>query len=157
MNADLRKAALLLSSLPDTDAKGLLTQLDPVSATAVQAAVKKLGVVEPTERIAIVEAMHQATGSQASRPFAFLESIELGELHALLCEEHPQCLAAVVSQLPRGIAIAFLRKLSAAQRQMVIVRIAALQPIDAEILRELAHALMHRWGMTSRDRLSRAG
>jgi flagellar motor switch protein FliG len=157
MNADLRRAALLLSTLPEAEAQSLLAHLDSASAAIVKSAVAKLDAIEPAECVALIKALGQATGNRTPKPSNFLEGIEPGELHVLLGEEHPQVMAAVLAQLPRSLALVVLRKLPTTQRHNVILRIADLQPIEPEILHTIEQSLVERRSTSGRDRLSRAG
>jgi flagellar motor switch protein FliG len=69
---------------------------------------------------------------------------EPAEVAALLREQHPQLIAAVLAQLDRAHAAATLEWLQEAQRQEVLRRLAEWHGAPAEALRELEDWLSHR-------------
>lgn len=76
---------------------------------------------------------------------------EPAELAALLKEEHPQLIAAVLAQLDRPHAAATLEWLPETQREDVVRRLAEWQGAPAEALRELEDWLAHRLQMDEAD------
>ncbi len=76
---------------------------------------------------------------------------EPAELAALLKEEHPQLIAAVLAQLDRPHAAATLEWLPETLREDVVRRLAEWQGAPAEALRELEDWLAHRLQMDEAD------
>lgn len=69
---------------------------------------------------------------------------EPAEVAALLKDEHPQLVAAVLAQLDRAHAAATLEWLAEPQREEVVRRLAEWQGAPAEALREMEDWLAHR-------------
>ncbi|HEX3869678.1 MAG TPA: hypothetical protein VHV77_04495 [Pirellulales bacterium] len=78
------------------------------------------------------------------RPFTFLNTLDAESIRSLLANERPQVAAAVISHLPKDLALSVLRRFSATFQESILRRIVALAPIRPEVLRDLAHALDER-------------
>jgi flagellar motor switch protein FliG len=63
---DIRKAAILLMSLPQTEAAQLLGKLEPVQVEAVSIAIAKLGVISGEEQEAVIKDFAAANPTELS-------------------------------------------------------------------------------------------
>jgi flagellar motor switch protein FliG len=75
------------------------------------------------------------------RPFTFLNTLDAESIRSLLANERPQVAAAVISHLPKDLALSVLRRFSATFQESILRRIVVLEPIPSAILGDLAHAL----------------
>jgi len=104
---------------------------------------------DPTQRPSTPRTGHPplapptATATLA-RPFRFLHETETDNLTRVLAAERPQTIALVISHLPPERAGNVLARLQAALQVEVIQRLANLEEIDPEILREVEGALQLR-------------
>jgi flagellar motor switch protein FliG len=147
----LRKAAILLSSLPQPQAAALLAKLSREEAAAVSAEMAAIGQVNREEEDAVMREFATAGVFRAERatvadasPLAFLHGLDVQDLLTLIGNEHPQTIALVLSLLPGRQAAEALAALSAEQQASVIGRIAATEQPSREIIDELANAIRRR-------------
>ncbi|MCK4602941.1 MAG: hypothetical protein KAU28_10775, partial [Phycisphaerae bacterium] len=80
----------------------------------------------------------------ARRPFGFLEDIASCDIASLLEAEHPQTVAMVLAHIRPGKAAAILAELAPQRQVEVTRRIAGLERIDAEVVRQIEQALSAR-------------
>lgn len=170
MKPELRKAAVLLSSLPDAQAADLLSRLDPPQLAAIEAALALDEPCTPEEESdvlrefaasrapsqAITRARPAETTSKASplaaasvpsqstRPFAFLQGVDRQTLLGLLAEERTQTLAVVATHLTSADGAALVSNLSPESQLAVIRAISTMEPVDAAVLSEVAGAIAGR-------------
>jgi len=71
------------------------------------------------------------------RPFLFIESVDAELLFTMLCQEHPQTIALVLSYLDAGISALFISKLPEVLQSDVIKRIALIDRTSPDILEEV--------------------
>jgi len=161
-NPALRRAAVLLASLPDRQAAALLSALSPEEASAVSNVMAGLGKVEDAEYAAVAEdflnaldrrdpgktpelAKDVASDESAEAPFRFLDGLAASEIADLVRVEHPQTIAVIITQLPAARAAEVLALLPADLQASVVERMAAMSaPPAPEILRDVATAMMRR-------------
>ncbi|MEN6449235.1 MAG: hypothetical protein ABFC96_01980 [Thermoguttaceae bacterium] len=167
--AGTRKAAIVLSSLPEKQAATLLAQLSSVEAGAVRGEIAALGQVGRRRREVVLRefASQTARAPRATHPpaapvtderstaatpetasggdlFRFLFTMHPDELAATLADEHPQTIAVVLTHLPADQAGKVLSTLPAELQSSVIRRIAMMEEPSEEILREVEEALRRR-------------
>lgn len=161
----LRKAAVLMASLPETQAAELFGLLTPDEAAAVSAEMAALGDVSPDERAAVLREFaeieqtqlpsigpkhlrldrpHPAHGAEEASPFEFLHDFAPDELLVLLADEQPQTLALVLSYLPAQLAAAALAEMPPERQTVVVGRIAAMGLPSEEVVRMVAEAVRRR-------------
>lgn len=172
VNANLRKAAVLIRSLDADTAVKLLAQLSSEEAARVRAEMQTLGEIEPEEQADLVAEFRrihplasespqhgvELTLSKQSRTsevaalhtkrFSFLEEVPVDVLVPVLAREHAQTIAVVLSYLPPSRAAEVLALLPEKIQIEAIERIAVLGETDAEAVtvleRELAAWLEKR-------------
>ena len=149
--ATLRKAAVFLASLPESQGAALLAKLSREEATAVSREMAAMGQVSDAEKEAVMREFAAAGPLKAEKarpaeasPFAFLHSLDTQELLTLLGDEQPQTIALVLSRLPARQAAETLSALPAEQQALVLSRIAATEQPSGEIIQELALAIRFR-------------
>lgn len=144
----LRKAAVFLGSLPDSQAAGLLAVLSPDQSAAVMAEMAAMGTINDQEQEVVVgELVHSEAVEQAAverSPFDFLAGLSVDDLLVVLGDEHPQTIALVLGQLPVERAAALIPELSPKQQASVIARIARSERPSREVAAEVAHSLRRR-------------
>jgi len=167
--SNLRKAAILVSRLPEVDAQQLVRRLDMQQARQLSHHLAGLGRVQPDEQQAVVDELTGACGVAAresspadralhvrpeadspasrpprtagERPLARLRRLPPPSLQQLLGGEHPQLVALVAAHLPAHLAAAVLAGLPADRQADVIRRMSVLGPVGVQVLRDLDHAL----------------
>ncbi len=106
--AGVRKAAVVLSSLPEQQAVGLLGQMTAAEAAAVRGEMAGLDRLGRRRREAVLQEF-AARAAASSRhceaasgynAFQLLHGMETDDLLSLLADEHPQTVALVLSHLP---------------------------------------------------------
>ena len=133
----LRKAALLLLSLPKQRAAVLLDRLDAGQAAAVSAEMAESREVGDGEQQAAVFDFAEASAARSGQrrpstatPFEFLYDLDAHALFELIADEQPQTIAWILSYLPPRHAGAVLAELTPAQQFSAICRIATMRPTD---------------------------
>ncbi|MBN1395709.1 MAG: hypothetical protein JW959_11860 [Pirellulales bacterium] len=147
--ADLRKAAIVLLSLPGQRVGELLERMAPDQAAAVGEEIARLGRLDPSEQAAAIESFISAArpkqpAMREPPPFEFLYGAKPRELAALLEDELPQTIAAVLSHLPVEQAAKTLDALPEERQAPVVRRMAEMDCPDEEVMRELAAAIRRR-------------
>ena len=166
LKPELRKAAVLLSSLPDAQAADLLSRLDPPQLAAIEAALALDEPGTPEEKSAVlrefaasrakngspaplsssneVTPAGESARSRSARPFANLQGVDRQTLLGLLAEERTQTLAVVASHLPSADGAALVSNLPPDSQLAVIRAISSLEPVDAAVLSDVAEAIAGR-------------
>jgi len=146
--ASLRKAAVMLTSLPQEEAVTMLSKLDPRQAQAVSAEIAALGTASGEEQAAVINEFAAASFGTAShgpmaveKPFDFLQKVDSQKLLAFIIEEHPQTIALIVSHLPPAQGAGILAGLPSEQQLVVVRRIAAMKQIDPEMIHDVENGL----------------
>ncbi len=144
-NADVRKAAIILSSLPEDEAAGLLARLDGAEARAVVAEMARRETVAAEERRAVI--CEFAAGSPGGHPerfaaaaFECLAEVDTETLSVFLAGEHPQTIALVLAHLPAEQGGEILSSLPAELHASVVRRVASMGRIDPAVAGEVAGA-----------------
>ncbi len=149
-STNLRKAAILLASLPPDDAEKLLARFDSPQVHALTGELIRLGAVEHSEERAICREFAAAVSPSprehwsSAPPFGFLRHFDRPALIKLLTHEHPQTVALIVSYLPRSAAMEFIAQLPSEQQVDLIHRIATLGHVDRQIVSEVETGLQSR-------------
>ncbi len=170
MASSLRRAAIVLTSLPKADAKRMLATLSARQRRAILAEVRRLGrsdLGRPAEEpwSAIVSAFTREAAAPAdvaqdghgdpSRfpcnsvkqtildrpPFEFLSEVKPPRLAQVLRGELPQTVALVLSHLPPAVAAEVLGGLRPELQQAVVLRIAAMQQPAPEMVAHVESGL----------------
>jgi flagellar motor switch protein FliG len=148
--ADLRKAAVLLRSLPDEAAAQLLLGLSVREVELVQAAMSGTGNITDDEQSTALKDFASATNvapqttHRGPAPFDFLDRVDHKILVSLFLDECPQTCALVISQLPTASAADLLLALPADIRPDIIERIATIGQIRCDVLHDVAEVLAER-------------
>jgi flagellar motor switch protein FliG len=164
--SNLRKAAVLLSSLSEPQAASLLARLEPEEATAVQAELARLRKVDSVERQEVVRKFagdrilhfHQAHHRPPeAEPLELLHDCDADALLDILADERPQLIAVVLYYLPPRQAATILATLAAEQQFSVVCRIVTLIEPDPDVLREIEKGLKNRLSGISGRPMGRRG
>ncbi len=165
--AELRKAAVLLMTLPAEQADRLLARLSPHEVEAVTAEMARVESLAPAEQEAVMlafaeaEAAHGSRGTpndsprsdvchgQTNRPFAFLNAFNCQSLADALAEERPQTIALVASHVPAAQGAELVSNLEPQLQLAVIRAVAAMEPTDPAIVAEVSDAVALRLGALS--------
>lgn len=168
---NLRKAAILVSTLDDRSATRILVQLDPAVRSRIREAASVLGEVDPAERRRVIaeflglpvpataeeieattEAQPAADAAQMEPapgtdppPFAWLADAEVDAISDLLDEEDPQTIALVTPHLSPNKASQLLASLESARQSEVIRRLMESNRIHPDVLKEVDAALRQRF------------
>jgi flagellar motor switch protein FliG len=159
----LRKAAVVLRSLPAEQRARLLAKLDASQAAAVTAEMNGLDPLRDGEQEAVVQEFSEANLQRPGKekpttatPFAFLHDFQTDDLLDLIADEQPQTIAMMLFWLPSRLAGDVLAALPHDRQLGVIRRIAAIRQTRPEIVRDLENALRRRmFGTADRPAESR--
>lgn len=152
-NRQLRQAAILIASLDQATADALLDQLAPAEADRVRRMLVSLDEIDSSEQEAVIghflgvdepDDPEQVISQPEDPPFEFLREACANQLLPLLEHEHPQTVAVVVAHLPRSRAAEVLNSLADPLQADVMRRLADLDEMDVEILREVERGLKDR-------------
>ena len=91
------------------------------------------------------------TSDSSVPPFTFLAQIEAEELARVLVREHPQTAAIVISHLSPSRAADVLRRFPAGLQSVTLIRIARLESLAPEVIRDIEHE-MQSWFATRSQR-----
>jgi flagellar motor switch protein FliG len=151
VSSSLRKAAVLLSSLPEGQAAELVGKLAPEQATAVTAEISGLHDVNGAEQEAVLQEFAGASAAllgerrpAKNTPFQFLHHLDHDALLDLIAEEHPQTIALVLSYLPPPQAAAVLSALTPEEQLLIVCRIAAMSEASPEVVQDVEEGLKCR-------------
>ncbi len=161
-HTSLRRAAILLTSLPARELDALLNEFDESAQTSLRSAVERLDAVPNDEQCRVIEEFLAALesevqtagasdqvhaeqleqcetrGGTSSRTntdvprFGFLNEASAESLADLLAKEQPQTVAVVAAHLPVERVVDLLKRLPSDVRASVLHRLAAFDEIDAE-------------------------
>lgn len=174
MHSELRKAAVLLSSLDPQTADSLLRQIDPRQAGELRAAVAALGEVDGCEREQVAveflsahnppnasdggaldfgrcfdsptagESKSLSPPGDTQRAFRLADEPDMQRLSALLEGEQPQAIALAVSQLTADRAAQIVARLPGDVQTEVLRRLADLDEAHPEVVEEIERSIQSR-------------
>ncbi len=156
--ANLRKAAVLLRSLPRQQAADLVDQLDPPQMESLAQELAKNCPVTAAERYAVSHELFAATGAESALapqlarpeaaknppPLAALADVDSQVLCKALVAEHPQTIALVLSHRPAPQAAQIIARLAPALAQTVVRRLATIGPVNDDICADVERELLRR-------------
>ena len=160
--ADLRKAAIVLLSLPRHQAADLLDQLDPLEMESLTVELANKRPITTAERSAVASefaaaAMRvpasalransldaDAAPDSPPAPFAMLLDVDSQILFKALASEHPQTIALVLSHLPASQAAQIIARISPELGPVVVRRLATIGPVSDEVLADVERELARR-------------
>jgi flagellar motor switch protein FliG len=150
-DSNLRKAAILLLSLPYEQRSQLLGRLESQQSEAVAVEMNALGEVGSAEREAVLCEFAQSAPIEFCRrppektaPFQFLHDLETDALLELIADEQPQTVALILSCVPPQQAAAVLAGLTIEDQISLVCRIATVGAASPEVVRDVENALMRR-------------
>jgi flagellar motor switch protein FliG len=151
-DANLRKAAVLLLSLPFEQRSQLLGRLQPQQSEAVAAAMNDLGEVGVAERETVIGEFVAATPVDPVRrrakkkpvPFQFLRDLETDALLDLIADEQPQTVALILSCVPPQQAAAALGALTIEDQTELVCRMATAMAASPQVIADVESALRRR-------------
>ncbi len=150
-SSSLRKAAVLLLSLPYEQRSQLLARLEPQQSETVAVEMNGLGEVGSDEREAAMREFAQANPVKLGRrqpektvPFQFLHNLESDVLVGLIADEQPQTVALILSCVPPRQAAAVLAGLTPEDQASLVCRIASVGEASPEVVRDVEDALQRR-------------
>lgn len=103
------------------------------------------------------EILHRLESSFKSKGFSLLKDIDPKQLSAFFQNEHPQTISLVMTQLNPQQAAAVLSELTPELQAEVALRIATMEKISPEILKEIEGTLEDHFGASSQRDLSVSG
>ncbi len=103
------------------------------------------------------EIMHRLESSFKSRGFSLLKDIDPKQLSGFFQNEHPQTIALVMTQLSSQQAASVLSELTPELQAEVALRIATMEKISPEILKEIEGTLESHFGSAGTRDLSVSG
>ncbi|MEW6049867.1 MAG: flagellar motor switch protein FliG [Candidatus Zixiibacteriota bacterium] len=103
------------------------------------------------------EILHRLESSFKSKGFSLLKDIDPKQLSAFFQNEHPQTISLVMTQLSPQQAAAVLSELTPELQAEVALRIATMEKISPEILKEIEGTLESHFGASSSRDLSVSG
>ena len=161
---ELRKAAVVLLSLPRHQAADLLDQLDPLEMESLTVELANNRPITAAERTAVASefaaaAVHVPASTRTPRlnslaadaapesspaPFAMLLGVDSQILFKSLASEHPQTIALVLSYLPASQAAQIISRLSPELGPAVVRRLATIGPVSDEVRADVERELARR-------------
>ena len=101
--------------------------------------------------------LSRITPADSNRPIEILDWMEARSIAELIMDEHPQIVALVVSYLEYGMASDVLNLLSEDMQAEVILRIATLETVDPNALKELEQVMISKFKANTNLRSSQVG
>lgn len=95
--------------------------------------------------------------ASAERPIEILEWMDARAIAELIADEHPQIMALVIACLDYGLAAEVLTMLPDALQPDLVSRIANLNTVQPEALRDLEHVMQRKFKASSTSRASQIG
>jgi len=148
---NLRKAAVLLTNLPERQAARLFEKLAPEQMSAVFGEMAEIGKIGPSEQEAVLREF-VAAGPQREKmprsvndtPFQFMHEVDVERLSTLIEDERPQTIALILSHLPAQRSAEVVGALPPDRQASVLRHIAKMVPPAAEIVCEVANSVRRR-------------
>ena len=137
--SDVRKAAVLLMSLPAAQAVQVIGNLPSCDRDAIVTAIAHVNQAAVDERQSVCNEF------AAAGRFDFLVGADRRSLAALLSDERPQTIAVVAAQLPAAQAVEMLAELPPELQNDVVGRIATRGPISRILLCDLKQGVRDKW------------
>lgn len=103
------------------------------------------------------EMMHKLTALWQRRPFDLLRRADPQQIQLLLANEYPQTIALVLAYLDPAPAAQILSLLPDDLRRDVARRIAVMEPVSPEILRDVEVLMNHKLSALAVDEVTTAG
>ena len=101
--------------------------------------------------------LSRITPSSTERPIEILDWMDARSIAELILDEHPQIIALVISYLDFGLGADVLGQLPEDQQADVIARIATLQTVQPEAIRELETVMQRKFKANTSLRASQVG
>jgi flagellar motor switch protein FliG len=154
--SSLRKAAVVLLSLPSVQRSRLLGKLDAAQSAVVAEELNALSGVSETEQDAVAAEFAAARLGESRQhpaaPFQFLHGLGAAEILDLIADEQPQTIALILCQLPPRQAAGVLAELTPEGQISITGRIAAMNDTSPETIRDVEQALSRRlYGPTTQS------
>lgn len=152
----VQKTAVLLLSLPETDAAALLRRIPEEQIDTISAEMARMADVAPCLQYGVLQEFRELAQAAIALPgpasrFAFLEQASVEELVSLLAHQPPRTTALVLANLPPALAGKLLVRLSPAMQIGAVRNLPAagaastdeLQSIEAHLVVQIAKASQH--------------
>ena len=101
--------------------------------------------------------LSRITPTNTERPIEILDWMDANSIAELIIDEHPQIIALVISYLDFGLGADVLGQLPEEQQADVIARIATLQTVQPDALRELEIVMQRKFKANTSLRASQVG
>ena len=101
--------------------------------------------------------LSRITPSSTDRPIEILDWMDARSIAELIIDEHPQIIALIISYLDYGLGADVLGLLPEATQSDVIARIATLQTVQPDALRELEDVMQRKFKANTSLRASQVG
>ncbi|MEX2559801.1 MAG: hypothetical protein WD403_07790 [Pirellulales bacterium] len=169
-HSELRKAAVLLASLPKEESAQLMAKLSPKQVELVSIETAAIGTLSSDEQESAIkefaEAAPRSLGNGSAGlvqqqiepiPFDFLREVDSQNLLPFILDEHPQTIALILSHLQPAQAADILSSLPSDRQPAVIRRIAGMGRINREIIHEVETGLERRLSSMMSQQFDTAG
>jgi len=150
----IRKSAILLLSLDEQQANDILLRLDPDAIEPVRREMAALRRVSESDRQAVLDECARELAERnrfesagqipAPQETYSLDRYSADDLFGVLHDEHPQCIAAVLSLLPVQQSVGCLGRFPIGIQIDLIRRIATLGPIQPDVLHDVLDSIETR-------------
>lgn len=141
-----RTSALPSNALDDACAEFLRKMEQPILPRGADGYLKRLAAASHgPERAEVLFA-----DEKPSPPIEILRSVRGSTLSELLADEHPQMVAVLLSQLPRGQAAQVVKEMDEERQRDVLRRLALLEEIPSQILERASEALVRTMSSSGR-------
>ncbi|REK06000.1 MAG: hypothetical protein DWQ37_23035 [Planctomycetota bacterium] len=141
IHPELRKAAIVVMSLPPGEAAQMLAELEPAQAALLRQAMERCGGPSTGELQAVTRELSELEHAQATAaPFEYLHAIDGERLLPFLAGERPSVVSLVVAYLPPWKAARVTADLPY-ELQSQLTTLPDVRAIDPEIVADVADEL----------------
>ncbi|MEX0711359.1 MAG: hypothetical protein WD278_03365 [Pirellulales bacterium] len=169
-HSEIRKAAVLLASLPKEEAAKLMAKLSPKQVELVSSETAAIGTLSSDEQESAIQEFAEAAPRSLGKgpdilvqqqieaiPFDFLRQVDSRNLLPFILDEHPQTIALILSHLQPAQAAEILSSLPSDRQPAVVRRIAGMGRINREIIHEVETGLERRLSSVMSQQFDSAG
>ena len=166
-----QKSAILMMLVGEDEATEILKNLSPREVQHLGASMYSVqGLDQDTvnlvldEFLAIIKeqtslglVLSRITPTSTERPIEILDWMDARSISELILDEHPQIIALIISYLDHGQASDVLAQLPEDAQADVITRVATLQTVQPDALRELEIVMQRKFQANTSLRASQVG
>ena len=149
-NLGVRRAARVLRRVETPMVDSVLAKLPSKQASAIRHSLQ--GLSQQETKPSLLDQDDQPQSIADSAIFDFLNDVRQASLFAVLLQEKPQTIAALLSVMPPEFAPKVIRTLTQPRRVEIIAILSQMTPVSIEVARDLAAGLRQRIESMSRQR-----